>query len=197
MAEADPYLDARLGDFVDLLAARTPAPAGGSAAAVVVAMAAGLAEMAGRFSDGHWEGARGAVAQARVLRERAAPLARADAEAYEAALAAMRGQSVQPAGASDRELGEALGRAAQVPLEIAAIGSDVALLAAELAERGNPNLRGDAAAAAVLAEAGARAAANLVEINLSATAGDERVARARSLADAAASAARRSLAPAP
>ena len=59
---------------------------------------------------------------------------------------------------------------------------DVAALAAVVAERGEQALRADAVAAALLAEAAARAAATLVEVNLGTTSSDERVARARDLA---------------
>jgi formiminotetrahydrofolate cyclodeaminase len=194
---SDAYLDAPIRVFLEQLGERTPAPAGGSVSALVVAMAAGLAEMAARFSTEHWDGAAGAVAQARALRERAAPLALEDAEAYEQALAALRLPKEGDPKGRNRAIGEALERAAAVPLEIASLASSVALLAAELAERGNPNLRGDAAAAAVLAEAVARATANLVVINLGAAAGDERIARARLYVDTASGAARQALAPAP
>jgi formiminotetrahydrofolate cyclodeaminase len=51
-------------------------------------------------------------------------------------------------------------------------------LAAQLAAAGNPNLRGDAITAALLAEAGARAAAALVRISLAAAPDDERRSRA-------------------
>ncbi len=64
-------------------------------------------------------------------------------------------------------------------------------LAAEIAVCGNPNLRGDAAAAAILAAAGAHVAANLVEINLTTMEGDERIERARALVRSAERAARR------
>ena len=74
---------------------------------------------------------------------------------------------------------------------------DVATLAAELAERGNPNLRGDAATAALLAEAAVRATANLVEINLGTREGDERLKRARELVDASRRITRRILEPTP
>ena len=57
-------------------------------------------------------------------------------------------------------------QASQSPLEIARVGAEVAELSAELARTGNPNLAGDAIAAALLAEASAQAAARLVTINL-------------------------------
>ena len=52
------------------------------------------------------------------------------------------------------------------PLEIAALGAQVAGLAVRVAEAGNPNLRGDAVTGAVLAAASARSAASLVDINV-------------------------------
>ena len=197
MAAPEDYLDARVRDLLGAIAARTPAPAGGSVAAIVVAMAAALAAMAARFSDEQWEEAGGAIAQAEALRARVAPLALADAQAYGKALEALRQPKDRDTSVRNEVLGRALTEAAAVPLEIAGIASDVALLAAEIAGRGNLNLRGDAAAAAVLAEAGARIAANLVAINLAATEEDERVARAKALTAAASAAARRALAPAP
>ena len=72
--------------------------------------------------------------------------------------------------------------------------AEVAELAADLAARGNPTLRGDAATAALLAEAAARAAANLVAINLAEGMEDERLDRAHGLALAAGAAAKRALA---
>ncbi len=62
-------------------------------------------------------------------------------------------------------------------------GARLAQLAARLAEEGNPNLRGDAVVAAVLAGAGAEGAAALVRINLAELPGDGRLALARSLLD--------------
>jgi formiminotetrahydrofolate cyclodeaminase len=78
-------------------------------------------------------------------------------------------------------------------VEVAAGVAEVAALAADAAEHGNPNLRGDAAAGAALAEAGARAAANLVAINLRARPEDGRPARAACFAAEAAEAAARAL----
>jgi methenyltetrahydrofolate cyclohydrolase len=190
----DDFLDLRLGDFLDLLASDRPVPAGGSATAAAVGAAAAIVAKAARLSTRHWREAGGALAQAEALRARAAPLAKADAEAYADALATLRAPAGGSQEARDAEIGAALSRAADVPLAIAVTAADVADLAAAVAENGNPNLRADAAAAAVLAEAGARAAANLVAINLSAIADDERVGRADALHAAAAAEARRALA---
>ena len=189
--------DESVEDFLDSIAAETPAPGGGSVAAVVVEMAASLAAMTARFARQHWDGAAGAVAQAEALRARAAPLAQEDAEAYEAVLTAMRMPRDLEAEVRNTLIGDTLSRAADAPLRIAETAADVAELGATLAEEGNPNLRGDAAAAAILSEAAARAAANLVEINLATTETDERIGRARELAHAARVAAERALAAGP
>jgi formiminotetrahydrofolate cyclodeaminase len=105
-----------------------------------------------------------------------APLAQQDAEAYAVAVAALK------AGKDDFVTSEALGRAADVPLAIAEAAADVAALAAAVAEHGNPDRRADAAAAAVLAEGAVRAAAKLVEVNLSMRPEDHRITHARMLA---------------
>jgi formiminotetrahydrofolate cyclodeaminase len=177
------FSDHSLGELCDTVAAETSAPGGGSVAAIAGALAASLVAMAARFSTDEWQDAAGAVAQAEALRARLLPLADEDANAYENFLLARRmSREVEPE-LRDAAIGDALSRAADVPLAIAEAAHDVATLAAEAAERGNPNLRGDAATAALLAEAAVRASANLVEINLATREGDERIARARELVE--------------
>lgn len=197
MAGQSDFSNTGVREFLDAIAAETPAPGGGSVAAVVTEMAAALAAMTARFSREHWEGASGAVAQAEALRVRATPLAQEDAEAYEAVLTAMRMPDHLEPEVRNALIGETLSRAADVPLRIAEAAADVAELSASIAEEGNPNLRGDAAAAAILAEAAARVAANLVEINLATTVEDERIGRAHELTTAAAHAAKRATAAGP
>jgi formiminotetrahydrofolate cyclodeaminase len=158
------FLDEPVRGFLDQLAARTPAPGGGGAAAVTGAMAAGLVAMAARFSATRLPGAGELADEADGLRRRLAQLADMDARAYTAVLEAFR----LPAENAQREARrrEALRGAALVPLEIAGIGARVAAMAAQVAEAGNPNLRGDAVTGAVLAAASARSAACLVDINV-------------------------------
>jgi formiminotetrahydrofolate cyclodeaminase len=186
-------LDSRLGDVLDTLAGEGPAPGGGSAAAIVIAMAAGLVGMVARASKGHWPEAGGAIGQAEALRARVAPLAEADAAAYTQALSALRNREQFEARYRDQKLRAALEHAAEIPIRIAEAGSDVAALAALLAENGNLEVRADAAAAAVLAEGGTRAAAKLVQINLGATEDDPRVRHVEALVAAAAEASEKAL----
>ena len=186
-------LDAPLRDVLDTLAGEGPAPGGGSAAAIVVAMAAGLVTMVARASKEHWAEAGGVIGQAESFRARVAPLAQADADAYSEALGKLRNRDELEARYRDQKLEAALDLAAEIPLQIAEAGSDLAALAALLVENGNPEVRADAAVASVLAEGGTRAAAKLVEINLGATEDDPRVRHARLLVSVAGEAAERAL----
>jgi methenyltetrahydrofolate cyclohydrolase len=196
MAEPSGFSSQTVAELCETIAAETSAPGGGSVAAIVTGFAASLAAMAARFSTEQWEDAPGAVAQAEALRRRVLPLADEDARAYESFLEARRLPETIGPEARDAAMGAALSRAADVPLAIAEAALDVASLAAELAERGNPNLRGDAATAVLLSEAAVRATANLVEINLATREGDERVERARELCEQTRRISRRVLEPA-
>jgi methenyltetrahydrofolate cyclohydrolase len=186
------YTDLPFEELLDRIAAETPAPGGGSVAAFVTEMAASLAAMAARFAH-DWDGAAGALAQAETLRHRAAPLADENSIAYENVLTAMRMPKELEPEVRNALIGETLSRAADVPLQITDCAASVSELAAEIAEHGNPNVRGDAAAAAILATSAARVAANLVEINLTTVEGDDRVERARAFVRSAERAAREAL----
>lgn len=193
--ETEDYLDLRIDDFLDRLAEGGRAPGGGSAAALSVAFAAGLVAMVARCSRGSWEDATGVAAQSLAIKERAAQLARTDADAWQQASAALREAGADgDAEGRDRELEQKLGHAAAVPLEIAELGADAAALAALVGEYCDGAYRADAAAAAALASGGASAAAHLVQVNLTVQEGDERLKRARASEQAAAESAKRTLA---
>ena len=157
-------LDQPVRQFLDEVAARTPAPGGGGAAALTGALAAGLVAMAARFSAAQLPGAGELAGRADQLRHRAAELVDEDAEAYGSVLDAFAlPRADEQRGARIRE---ALERAAAIPQEMTEIAAQVAEMAAQLAAAGNPNLRGDSISAALLAEASARSAACLVDINV-------------------------------
>jgi formiminotetrahydrofolate cyclodeaminase len=184
---ADPFLDLRFGELLDSVTERG-GPGAGSIAALTAAAAAALVELATRATAGDaWPEAAASAAQARKLRKRLVPLAREDAEAYQEAVAKLEARG------DDFALGEALARAADVPLEIAEQAENVAALAAEAAQHATPDLRADAAAAAALALGAAWAAAKLVEVNLAMRTEDPRLARAQKIAAGATQTARAAL----
>jgi formiminotetrahydrofolate cyclodeaminase len=183
-------LDLNVRGLLDEIATEAPTPGGGAIAALTGAAAAGLVEMAARNSK-DWELAGAVVAQAKVLRERLAELAPLNDEVYEQALAALALHEEVDRRSRRALIGTSLERAAAFPLGIAEAASNVAELAAVVAEDGDPQVRGDAAAAAMLALGATRAAAHLVEINLGVLEHDERLVKAtRFAADAAAASAR-------
>jgi len=174
------FLDLTVADWLDELAGPRAAPGGGSALAMTVSHAAAVTAMAARVS-----GDPGLAAQAQALRARAAPLAQLDADTYEEALAVRDAARDLKLEQRDWEIGQAFARAAEPPLEIARVAVDVAELAAQLATAGSPVIRADAIAAATIAAAAARACVTMVEVNLTALEGDERVGEVARLAAAA------------
>jgi formiminotetrahydrofolate cyclodeaminase len=181
----DGYAKLRVSAFLDALAAKGPAPAGGSAAALVLAQAAALCAKSARLSERQLSAGRAAelTEDAEQVRASAALLIDEDPRAYADVLKARRLRSDQPAGSADAaaELAAALSAAADVPLRIVELAVPVCAIAATLAANGNPGLRGDALAAGLLAQAAAHAAAGLVRINLASAPDDPRLARADGL----------------
>jgi methenyltetrahydrofolate cyclohydrolase len=185
---SEPYLDLRVGELLESVTQRG-GPGAGAMAGLSAAAAAALVELAARVTGtDEWPEAPGAAAQAKRLRERLVPLAREDAEAYQAAVAQLKERG------DDFALGEALARAADIPLEIAEHAENVAELAAEAAAHVNGDVRADASAAAALALGAAWAAAKLVEVNLAMREDDPRIARAQKIASGATRTARDALA---
>jgi methenyltetrahydrofolate cyclohydrolase len=159
----------RIDPLLDALASDQPAPGGGSAAALVGAMAAALCAKVAQFAaDG------GSAAQAAALARRLTALAAEDARLFTTALSEL------DRGDDDFKLGRALEQAADAPLRIAEACADVAALASEIAEAPSRH-QADARSAAALAAGAARAAAVLVEVNLGVSDNDERVQLARTL----------------
>jgi methenyltetrahydrofolate cyclohydrolase len=151
-------VSSRLDELLDRVASEESVPAGGSVAAIAVAMAAGLVAKTARLSP-EWPRSDEVLERVEALRALVAPLAQADADAYTKVLEAQRGKE----GVAD-----ALSAAADVPRAIAEAATEVASLAALAAREGNTRMRGDAVMAAELAEAAARGAVELVAINLAA-----------------------------
>jgi formiminotetrahydrofolate cyclodeaminase len=136
----------RVGEFLDALGARTPAPASGAAAAITGAFAASLVELAARFADDE-----AAVTRAKALTARLTQLADEDTAAYTAFV--------------ETRNEEARRRTIEVPEEIAATAGEVERLAQQVRAQLTSSVAGDAEAAEELARAAARVARRLAELN--------------------------------
>lgn len=168
------------------MAERSPAPGGGSSAAWAAALGAGLVEMSARFGpkESENDAARDRLQivgdRAAELRRRLLDLAERDLDSYRPVLVARRLPSEDPE--RPNRLDAALEQASEVPLELARLAAEVATLGGEVAETGGADIRGDAIASVILAEAAARAATSLVELNLASRPADASVREARAAA---------------
>lgn len=148
-----------LAAFLDEVARATPAPGGGTSAALAFALGAALVEMSAGLA-----GDTGAASRAGRLRARALELAEVELSAYAPVLKAARLPRDDPARAVRLE--DALLEASRTPLAIAEGAAEAAELGAAVARASSPSVHGDAVTGVLVAEAAAAAAATMVEINL-------------------------------
>ncbi len=155
-----------LAAYLEAVAAGTPAPGGGSAAAVVGALAAALGEMVTNLTLGR-EKYADAEATLRPARDRLTALraslqeaAAADEAAYQSYRDAASLPRTSDGGKTTRTdaMQRALIVATDVPLGIARSAREVAEILAIVVREGNPHVRSDAALGALLAEAALRGA---------------------------------------
>lgn len=160
-----PLLDRPLAEVLDEVAASSPAPGGGSSAAVACALAAGLVQMVAGFDESLAE----LHERAGALRQEASACAEAELTAYVPVLEALRNTDEPDAVAA------ALSDAADSVLAIARIAAEVAALGVQAARRGRERLQGDAITGVLLAEAATAAAVRLAIIDLEPSPGDARL----------------------
>jgi methenyltetrahydrofolate cyclohydrolase len=165
--------DEKIGDFLDQVAERVPAPGGGAAAALQAALGAALLAMVARFTTGE-EYAKHQVTIGRIITEAdelrglALRLAEADAEAFAAVADAYRMPKSTAAEKDTRSaaITQAVVNAAWPPAQVIGVSSMVVDLAEALALIANRNVISDVAAAAEAARAATATARVNVEINL-------------------------------
>ncbi len=160
--------------FLDDLAGATPAPGGGSAAAAAGAMGAALVSMVANLTVGKEKFAaaetqmKEVLAKSEALRAELTQLITDDAEAFNTVMAAFRlPKGTDEEKAARREAIQAgTQKATLTPLATARACAKVIALSQIVAEKGNPNTVSDAGAGAACAQAGLKAAALNVLINL-------------------------------
>ena len=176
--------DLSVHEFSQQLAAGQPTPGGGSAAALVGALGAGLVSRVCNYTVGREtyadvdEEMRGVLARAEELRARLERGVEEDVAAYGSYSEAQKlpRESDEEKAARDVALDTAMRESTLVPLAVAESCAEVLELALRAAELGNRFLISDAAVGAELAAA-ARASAELtVRLNLAGL-GDEDFAR--------------------
>jgi len=165
--------DEKLGDFLDQLAERVPAPGGGAASALQAAQGAALLGMVARYTTGeryaqHQVTIARIIAEVDELRAIALRLADADADAFLAVADAYRLPQGTEQERADRAgaISQALANAAWPPAQVISVAGMVVDLAEALVVIGNRNVLSDVAAAAESARSAAATARVNVEVNL-------------------------------
>ncbi|MCA9286194.1 MAG: cyclodeaminase/cyclohydrolase family protein [Phycisphaerales bacterium] len=162
--------DLTLREFLTAAAAKEPVPGGGAVAALTLAQGAALGRMVLQYTLGkrkyeESETANRAIdASLAVWQQEAMALAEADAEGYRALNELFRLETSDPKRMSAWPT--AVEGAIAPPLAMTALAEAQMEGLGGLANRTNPQLRSDLAIAALLTEAGCRAAAWNVEVNL-------------------------------
>ena len=167
-------VDMKLQLFLDELASESPAPGGGSVAALAGALGAALSSMVCNLTLGKesYEGVerdiQAALKESEVLRRQLTDLIDKDTEAFNKVMAAVKmPKESDPQKQQRRQaLQEAYKDASRVPLQTARVCDHVLSVARIVAEKGNKHSITDAAAAALLAQAGVDTALLNVRINL-------------------------------
>lgn len=156
-----------IGDFLEQLASRTPTPGGGSASAMIGAVAAALCGMVARLNDkksGDEGPLHAMIAKADTLRAELVTLADEDVNAFNELMACWK----LPDDAPDRvaRLETATAHATEAPLAIMRTALNVMRLAVEGLEKSKKNCISDAGVAGLAAHACLEGARLNVMINL-------------------------------
>jgi glutamate formiminotransferase/formiminotetrahydrofolate cyclodeaminase len=158
------------GFFVETVAAPTSTPGGGSAAALVGALGAALAQMAAGLTVGRkryldvGEQAGRVIEEAESIRRELVAAIEEDAASFEAVMAVVRNKELDE-DARTAALEAATIHAGEVPLRVARLSRDAASLAQTIAAIGNVNAATDAAVGAILARAAVHGAGLNVKVN--------------------------------
>lgn len=161
-------------DFVDEVSRDTPAPGGGSVAALAGALGGALAAMVANLSAGkgefagHYDTLCSIAERAQRVKDELVRGVDEDTRAFDSVIEAMRmpKDSEAERAERDRALQEGYKAATRVPLTTVELCRDALMLCKEMAALADPEMVSDVGSGALLAEAGARAAAYNVRINL-------------------------------
>ena len=161
-------------DFVDEISRESPAPGGGSVAALCGAIAAALGCMVANLTvskEGYepvWDRLHELALRTQQIKERLARAVDTDTDAFNQVIAAQRmaSDSAEEKAARSKAIEEGYRAASRVPLGTAKLCLEAVTIAAEIAQIGNPASVSDAGVAALVGCAGVEGAVYNVRINL-------------------------------
>jgi len=179
-ANSGPLASMKVDAFVDEVSRDTPAPGGGSIAALAGALGAALASMVSNLSigkgefDARYQELCELAEAAQAAKDELVHAIDADTAAFNEVIAAMQMAKDTPeqVAARSRAIQAGYRSAARVPLRTAQLCQDVLKLCRAAANIGNRAVMSDAGVGALMAYAGVRGAIHNVRINLPHT-GDE------------------------
>ncbi|KEJ91335.1 cyclodeaminase/cyclohydrolase family protein [Synergistes jonesii] len=160
--------------FIDELASNSPAPGGGSVAALCGSLAAGLEAMVANLTLGKekyrtsWDKMHKVLEEGEKLRAEFISLMNEDTESFNLFMQALKmpKETEEQKASRKAAMGEASKAATAVPLRTLESCVKAAELSFTAAKYGNSNAVSDAGVAALLAEAAGKAASYNVKINL-------------------------------
>ena len=167
-------IEMKLKDFIDELSSDSPAPGGGSVAALAGALSSALSSMVcnltigkEKYKDVEYDMEK-ILDRVEDIRERFMELIDRDTEAFNKVMDAFKlpKNTEEEKKIRKEKIQDALKGAALVPLETARMCAEMIELCKEIAEKGNKNSITDVGVAAIMAKAGLESAILNVKINL-------------------------------
>ena len=169
-----PLVSMPVDRFLDEVSSDSPAPGGGSVAALAGSLSAGLSAMVANLTVGkkgyekEWQDLSDIAETAQLVKDKLTRAVDEDTEAFNGVMAAMRMAKGTPEqqAARDEALEAGYQAATRVPLQTAMSCLEALRISLVVAHKGNVNSASDAGVAALVARAGVEGAVLNVLINL-------------------------------
>ncbi|HAD82695.1 MAG: glutamate formimidoyltransferase [Candidatus Edwardsbacteria bacterium RIFOXYD12_FULL_50_11] len=169
-----PLMSLTARDFVDEVSSESPAPGGGSVAALAGSLCAALSAMVANLTVGKpgyekvWKELSDLAQQGQEIKDQLAKAVDEDTNAFNHLMEAMRLPKTTPEQKATREaaMEDGYKKAAAVPLQTAQTCLEAMKISLIAAQKGNANSASDAGVAALMARAGVEGAVLNVLINL-------------------------------
>jgi formiminotetrahydrofolate cyclodeaminase len=161
-----------LDDLLNLLADANPTPGGGAAAAAAGAMAAALLQMVAQVTlnrrryEAGWPTAQAVHDRAADIQGQLALAISEDGVVYRQVVLLLSHHTDANSTTAMQAIEDALTAAAQVPLKVANLATELVQIGHQLVEVGNAHAAADAATACHLAAAAVKASVTNVQVNL-------------------------------